>query len=142
MDQWAAPTLRWTCEDNTTDFPYASGLIAVRHRAGETLRPIFERYGELLPVDTEAGPLWLFRCLNIVDALAPTVRYEEGYRGYHEILDFDFVPDKVEGAGIFVIPKQAYAAEVFFTRDVAQEFLDADVRCPPFVHIWSVEAGV
>lgn len=54
------------------DFPWYGGgaHMVLRRRAVEALRPLLDKYGELLPLNDEDGvELYLFNCLNVIDAL-------------------------------------------------------------------------
>lgn len=137
LEGWEAPTLGWVRDDDTVDLPHLCEAIALRPRARDALAELLEPYGELLPLDTETGTVWAFRCLNVVDALDPTARTTDGYLGRDEIHDYRFVPEVVADAGIFIVPQQKWAPELFFNRQLAQKILDADIRCPPFNLIWT-----
>lgn len=53
------------------DFPciFISQMPAMSLRAVDALRDLLEPVGELLPVESPDGPLWLYNCLRFADVL-------------------------------------------------------------------------
>lgn len=108
------------------DIPlYGSGSeIFMRPRAVEALRSLLEDFGEILPVDDEAGAeLYVFHCLNFVDALDKELSEIEYFDDAVKILrvaHYQFRPEVIAEQDIFRLV-QRRPGSIF----VSQRFVDA-----------------
>ena len=93
-----------------SDFPHLFGAVPVfSSHAVATLRPLLEKNGELLPLNSSDGIFFVFNVLNMVDALdeqhSSIVKFPDG-RKILEIKQFAFQPSKLTGVDIFKLPQQ------------------------------------
>ena len=134
---WQTPTVSWHRPDtNSMDLIDANGLLLLRPNARDAIGQLLEAYGELLPVATDTGPLFAFRCLNIIDALSPTVSLINGKNGFVGISGFEFEADAIEGRGVFTLTQQPTKPYVFFTRPIVDAIIESDIRSLDFTKIW------
>lgn len=92
----------------SSDFPWlASGILVLSERAKRALSSLLESYGELLPLESEDLPLWVYNSLTMVDALdleaASVMRMPESNR-IIGIDDYAFLEDRVGDVPIFHLP--------------------------------------
>ena len=104
----------------------------LRQRAVDEVGGLLEQYGEFLPCHTNTGPLFAFRCLTLIDALAPSVELIPGKNGYVGLSAFAFQDDAIAEAGVFTLPQQPVSARVFYTESVVEAIRQSSLRMLDF----------
>lgn len=100
----------------------AGRFLVLRSAAVDELGELFEQYGELLEITTAEGPMWVFRCLNRIDALVEpsTALADDGkFVSPHELV---FDRTKCTDAGIFTLADHDGDAwhHTFYTQPVVE----------------------
>lgn len=101
----------------------AGRFLVLRSAAVDELGELFEQYGELLEITTAEGPMWVFRCLNRVDALAEpsTALTDDG--SFESPYELVFDRRKCADAGIFTLADHDGDSwhHTFYTRPVVEK---------------------
>lgn len=147
-DGWLAPEVFFSPFSRVgaryLDIPYCDGRqVILRPSAVEPMRPLLDRFGELLPLKSDQGELFVFHCMNQREALDPDCyHYNESFR--HLMLtnaEFRFMPDTVRGSQVFTVPQSEFANYTWFTRAAVEEFLrlasGAGISHPTFLMKWA-----
>lgn len=138
---WTIPAARIIDDDprNSTvigDITNLGSTPVLSRRAVETLGKRFERYGELLPLRTDAGELFVYNVTNIVDCLdranTPGLWLDADRlaRADH----YEFVRERVQ-PGIFKIPEQL-SGPAFVTSDILAEIEQARLTAFACPQVW------
>lgn len=105
-------------------------------RAAMALRDLWERYGELLPLESKDGEFYVYHCMNQLDAVDPP-RCE--FNGQN-IAKYVFKPDVVRDQHIFR-PSFPWKGPVFVSKVVVDRANSAGLKGFEFKPVWSEETG-
>ena len=87
-----------------------SDVIAISHKAADSLKEFLPGSIELLPIETDAGMYYALNVLNFIDCLdkdaSNYVAAKDGTIVNYSLLEF--YEDKLEGQAIFKIPQLPY----------------------------------
>lgn len=142
---WPTPVMSFIGEEEDgtkrqkSDAPWCLHTILVlRERVLPSLRPLLERYGEILPVSCEE-PVSLFNATTIIDGLdeerSTIARFTDG-----EVLAIErhvFRPDAVGDAGIFKLPGRS--SGIYLRETMVRRFGELGLRGVVFDMVWADE---
>ena len=91
---------------------------AFSSRAVDAMHDVLERFGQLLPLETDVGPYWAYNVTNVIDVLDRQASKIKMFKGrILEIERMRFRQDAIEGQFVFKIPETvgsaAYVTEAF-----------------------------
>lgn len=120
------------------DLPWLAGhVLVLRERALDTLRPVLEEYGELLPLACPSAPLWIFNALRVIDALDEPASQLTRF-GTGRVLTIDrhaFHPEAVRGIEVFRIP-QMPRGWLYLSDRFVDRVHEAGLRGTDFPAVW------
>lgn len=128
--EWSVPVLRNANEQGvlkpTGDFPATTGFShLISERAIDLIGSLFERSGELLPVEIEdrdlSSQFYLFRCTKVIDCLHAK-KSEVTYVPWDpeeiaHIKDSVFVAERLPDEGLFVVPEKQ-DGHIYVTEEI------------------------
>ncbi len=139
---WNPVAVEWLDEgDSATkplpDFPSFGGVPAFSRRAIETLKPMLERSGTILPLAMRGGDDFfayqVSTCIEALDEDASVLsRFSTGR--IMSISKYVFIPDAISSA-IFKVPQRR--AEIFVTDAFVEEVTRAGLTGFVFDHLYS-----
>ena len=137
---WTPPPAMVPDHDPPLDLPFKGSYLLVLNGAAQAaLRSTLEPYGEFLDLECEDdGPLTIFRCLNVVDALVPASAIEADPKALDGWM---FDPDKTASAGIFTVPQQTDRAWIFYPPSFLRLLAEAGLQHTHFELVWDVTSG-
>ena len=124
-------------------FPWCgSHVVVMRQGALDVLRPMIERYGEILPLASGGEPLSMLNVTTVVDGLdqerSEIVRFADG-----DIMDIPrhaFHADVIRGIDVFKL-SGLRASSVYVTGRVIQAALDGGLDGFAWEKLWSPDRG-
>jgi hypothetical protein len=142
---WQAPQMSFIRqqEDGSprrySDCPWClHSMLIVRDRALASLRPVLERYGEILPLRCDE-PVSLFNATTILDALdeerSAIVRFDDG-----DLLAIErhvFRPDVIGNSEIFKLPVRA--SSIYLQEPVVRRIGELGLVGLAFDLVWTDE---
>lgn len=142
---WQAPQMSFIRqqEDGTprqySDCPWClHTVLIVRDRALTSLRPLLERYGEILPLRCDE-PVSLFNATTILDALdeerSEIVRFDDG--GLLAIERHVFRPDVIGNCETFKLPGRA--SRIYLQETVVRRIGELGLVGLAFDLVWTDE---
>lgn len=143
--RWQAPRMHFIREREDgaprrySDFPWClDNILIIREQALPLLRPLLEKYGEILPLRC-AEPVSLFNVTNILDALdeerSKIARFENG-----DVLAIEkhvFRVDAIEDSELFRLPGRA--SNIYLREALVRRIGELGLRGIAFEMVWADE---
>lgn len=121
-----------------SDFPWlGEHVLVMRQRSVGALHGFLEQYGEVLPLECDETPLYLFNTSTVIDAL-DLGRSEVARIPGGKIIDIRshvFHPDVVAGMHIFKIPQLLHSF-MYLSQEFVDRVTDADLQGVGFRLVW------
>ena len=142
---WATPQVSFIRQDEDgrprqySDCPWClHTVLIVRERALTALRPLLERYGEILPLHCPE-PVWLFNATTILDALdeerSAIARFDDG--ALMAIEQHVFRPEIIGENEVFKLPGRA--SSIYLCETAVRRIEELGLRGLAFDTVWTDE---
>ncbi len=141
---WEVPAVRLlkTAEGKKlqySDMPrYASDVIVLRKPAVDAVGPLIEHDGELLPLECNQAPLWLFNCTRVVDALDEERSAVTRFPSTGRLMRVEtpvFRPEIIDGLNAFKIPQLPFSA-LYVSSQVVEAASALELVRSEFQLVW------